>query len=357
MSLRSERSPPGPATALSSADRAEHGDGGRERRAVAKQRRRATDTVRAAVRDGALWKTGDVVVLACSGGRDSIAGLALLADLRLALGHQLVVGHIDHQLRNDGEAVAHLVRTAAARFGVVAHCKQVAVAAGPQLEARARTARYAALQAIRAEVGGAVIATAHHADDQAETLLMRLSRGAGADALRGIASQRDDDVVRPMLALDGNALKAVAIAANLDWIDDPSNVDTSFTRNHMRHVALPALEAGQPGAARGIVRSMRTLADAGSVSGFWVDRFLDSVAVTTASTLRLPRSAMPNDAAVLGPLVRSVALRLGVAVPGQRAATELARACGQGAPCSIEIAGLNVMLSDEYALFAVRHVA
>ncbi len=167
---------------------------------------------------------GTAVDCAVSGGPDSLALLVLATDA----GCRVTAWHVDHGLRPGSAAEADVVARAAARWGAAfeacaAHCQP-----GPNLEARARAARY--------EVLPQGVLTGHTADDQAETVLLNLIRGAGLDGLAGI-----DPARRPILALRRHETEALCDAVGLQPVQDPSNLDPAHRRNRIRHELLPML--------------------------------------------------------------------------------------------------------------------
>jgi len=162
-----------------------------------------------------------------SGGADSLALLVLATEAGLSA----TAVHVDHGLRSSSAAEAEVVKGAAAGVGASFQARRVVVAPGPNLEARARTARYAALPP--------GVLTGHTADDHAETILLNLLRGAGLD---GLAPMRDNDrISRPLLSLRRSETRALCQAAGLTPVEDPSNLDPRFTRNRIRHDLLPLL--------------------------------------------------------------------------------------------------------------------
>ena len=169
---------------------------------------------------------GTEAVAAVSGGADSLAMLALAveADLRVT------AVHVDHDLRPGSADEADVVRDVAASLGAGFRAERVAVGAGPNLEARARAARRAVLPP------GAM--TGHTADDQAETLLLNLARGAGLDGLAGMRP----GPTKPILALRRSETHALCAARGFVPVDDPSNDDPIHRRNRMRHEVLPLLD-------------------------------------------------------------------------------------------------------------------
>lgn len=168
---------------------------------------------------------GTEVSCAVSGGADSLALLVLAREAGCAV----TAFHVDHGLRVGSAVEAEVVRAAAERFGAGFRALQVTVEPGPNLEARARAARYAALP-------GDVL-TGHTADDQAETVLLNLLRGAGLDGLAGMAPER-----RPIRRLRRAETRALCAELELAVVDDPSNQDMAFRRNRVRHELLPLLD-------------------------------------------------------------------------------------------------------------------
>jgi tRNA(Ile)-lysidine synthase len=205
-----------------------------------------------AIRTSRLWDPGERVLVAVSGGLDSTVLLELLHALARAHGGRLEVASVDHGLRPEAVQEVAAVGRHASALGLPFHALTVEVQPGPDLQARARLARRAALRS----VGTPVIALAHHRDDQAETVLYRLLRGSGALGLRSMAA-RSGPWVRPLLREPRDVLEAWARVAGLRWADDPTNA-TSL-RGRMRRL-LPEIDALHGGAAAALCRSARLLA-------------------------------------------------------------------------------------------------
>jgi tRNA(Ile)-lysidine synthase len=174
---------------------------------------------------------GTAVTCAVSGGADSLALLALAT----AAGCEVTAVHVDHGLRPGSGADADVVQAAAERFGAGFRSVQVHVEPGPNLEARARSARYQVLPAD--------VLTGHTADDQAETVLLNLLRGTGLDGLAAMRPERPDGPRRPLLGLRRADTRALCAALGLHPVEDPSNTDRSLLRNQIRHDLLPLLAA------------------------------------------------------------------------------------------------------------------
>ena len=266
------------------------------------------------------------VVVACSGGPDSLGLLVLAA----RAGLEPVAVHVDHGLRPDGHADARVVATAAAELGLASRAVAVMVEPGPNLEARARQARYAALETVRSELGATAILTAHTADDHAETVLLNLLRGSGLNGLAGIPRERGA-VVRPVLDLRRSELRAWCGRLTVEPVDDPSNRDERHRRNWIRHSVLPLLSAG---ADRDLVpvltRQAAVMAQDAALLDALADELLDaagrvrpSVAVLRDAPPALARRALRRW---LGPPWPSLAdlERIEAVVAGQCRATEVA---------------------------------
>jgi tRNA(Ile)-lysidine synthase len=201
--------------------------------------------VHATIRRRGLLHGGETVLIAVSGGPDSVALLDVLCALRAPLGLTLGIIHVDHGLRPDSGSDAELVQALGEGLGVPVEIERVQVrrTAGARwqgLEAEARRLRYAVLAAGAAAIGAQRVATGHTADDQAETVLMRLLEGAGPRGLAGIPAERGI-YVRPLIDVSRAEIMAHLLERGLPWRVDPSNRDLSFRRNRVRHELLPYL--------------------------------------------------------------------------------------------------------------------
>ena len=169
--------------------------------------------------------SGSALICGVSGGADSLALLVLA----VAAGCDVTAVHVDHGLRKGSSIEADLVREVAARLGAGFRSEQLRVEPGPNLEARARAARLGVL--------GPTAALGHTADDRAETMLVNLLRGAGADGLASIRRDRR----HPIVDLRRSETEAVCAAEGLVPFTDPSNTDPAFVRNRIRDEVLPLL--------------------------------------------------------------------------------------------------------------------
>lgn len=197
-------------------------------------------------------------VIAFSGGVDSTVLLHSLATTRAMHGKELLAVHVNHHLHEESDSWEQHCATTAARYEVQfeAHSVTVPVDSGESIEAAARDARYAVFRSIVNEQDW--LLSAHHEDDQAETLLLNLMRGSGPAGIAGIGVKQEfagGYLVRPLLGVSGTEIVAYARQQSLDWIDDPSNLDTRFDRNYLRQNLMPQLADRWPGLATRLSRS------------------------------------------------------------------------------------------------------
>ena len=222
-----------------------------------------------ALADGA-WRVGipdgAAILLAVSGGPDSTALLHGAARLAPPRGWRLSVAHLDHALRAGSADEAAAVAASAVRLGLPVEIRRTDVRALAAAERRSvedagRQARYRFLEEVAAKLGPeTLIATAHTADDAAETVLLRLARGSGLRGVRGIPARRGS-IVRPLLHARRAVLRAALDAAGIDYVTDPSNTDQAHARNRVRADLLPALERLNPAAVDALIRFGRLAAD------------------------------------------------------------------------------------------------
>ena len=218
---------------------------------------RAEEFVR---REELLPVDGGLVLCAVSGGLDSVTLLHFLHRLSQEEDFQLAAAHYNHCLRGeDSEEDARFVEQLCADWGIpcVAGDGDVAGYAqehGMSIEEAARHCRYAFLEEAAAALGGACIATAHQAEDQAETVLMQLIRGSGSEGLGGMSPRRDK-LIRPFLTVSREEIEAYAAAHDIPHREDASNHDLHFTRNKIRHQLIPLLQEINPAVVQAIGRA------------------------------------------------------------------------------------------------------
>lgn len=273
-----------------------------------------------ALRELCHVRAGDRLLLAVSGGADSVAllrALAIIAD-RPHWQLRLHVGHVHHHLRDAADADADFVADLAARLGLDFHLEHIhPVDADGNLESAARRLRYTALQRIAHHADCSAVATAHHADDQLETMLMRLIRGTSVQGLAAMAARRPLDdrtpLIRPMLRSDHAAAVAFLQRLGQGWREDATNTERSRWRARLRADVLPVLRELRPDAAAKAVDTADRLRDAARL----VDRHVqDAIAAHVHRTdhrfhLNRP-TARDMPPALLRSVLRTLLLDLGV---------------------------------------------
>lgn len=201
------------------------------------------DHIRSAITRYSMLLPGQRLAVAVSGGADSVALLAALRELAPELGITLAVAHVNHELRGaESAADQQFVQELAAAAGLVCHVRRGPVAAGENLEQAAREQRRSFFTELVASGTVHHVATAHTEDDQAETVLLRLLRGAGPHGLAAILPVTREGLIRPALDLSRAALRTWAASQGVRWREDTSNLDPAFARNRLRRDLLPALE-------------------------------------------------------------------------------------------------------------------
>lgn len=277
---------------------------------------------------------GADLVCAVSGGADSLALLVLA----VAAGCRVTAVHVDHGIRPGSQTEADVVADAARRYGAEFRAVQVEVPDGPNLEARARAARR--------EVLPSGAATGHTMDDQAETVLVNLLRGAGRDGLGGMRRGSE----HPILSLRRSQTRALCVSERLEPVEDPSNRDPRFVRNRVRHELLPLCSEI---AGRDLVPILARQAEIVRYESELLDSMAADIEVTSASELasapvplarRAARSWLTSDG--YPPDLAAVERVLAVA-RGEAGATDVApgvrvrRARGEMAITRIEEIGSN----------------
>lgn len=234
------------------------------------------------------------VLVAASGGIDSSCLLDVLCELRGKLDLEVAVGHVNHGLRGAAsEGDAAFVRELAGERGCSFHCAEAdptELRAGtssrerPTVQEAARSTRYAALNRLCDEAGAQRIATAHTANDQAETVLLRLLRGSGPDGLGGIPERSSDGrVVRPLLSVTREQIEAWAAERGLVWREDASNASTIYARNRLRHDVLPQLERNFN---RRVLRTLANFAETTRRDAEWIESIVEAEAAKRFQVIR-----------------------------------------------------------------------
>ena len=204
-------------------------------------------TVAGTVSRWGMLRRGDAVLVAVSGGPDSVALLHVLIELSADLGLRLGVAHLNHSLRGRAsDSDAAFVSTLAQKLNITCHTfkkdiQKLREKEGGNLEERSRRARYAFFEKTAAANGYRKIAIGHHADDSAELVLMNLLRGSGPGGIAGIAPVRGRSIVRPLIDVRRRDIIAYLQAGHISFVQDASNRDPGFLRNRIRNKLIPEL--------------------------------------------------------------------------------------------------------------------
>ncbi len=199
---------------------------------------------------------GSRILLAVSGGGDSMAMLHAMASISTSLKIELHAHGVDHGLRPEASVELDNAECLARELGVSFSRSKLSVERGSNLQARARAYRYAQLREVAHSLSAECIATAHHADDRAETVLMRLMRGLGPTGL-AVLAPRSGDLIRPLSRARKSHIIAYLGRHRIQFAEDPSNCDLHYLRSRVRQQLLPQLLTEAPG----IVRHLNSLAD------------------------------------------------------------------------------------------------
>jgi tRNA(Ile)-lysidine synthase len=300
-------------------------------------------------------------LVAFSGGLDSTVLLHALVNSMSAHQRPMLAVHIDHGLQADSGRWAQQCRDTAAEYGVEFHSERVAVdiRGGQGVEAAAREARYAALAELL--LPGDWLLSAHHREDQAETLLLNLLRGSGPAGLAGIAALRRFArgwLARPLLSVSQQALRDYAARHKLQWIDDPSNQDYAFDRNFLRHEVLPGIESRWPGAAKRLYRSSLVasesaalLRELGAIDARLLGDRPDRLDLAALRSLPLPRQRN-----VLRYVLRAIGLSMPSAAQLQRLLDEVVGAREDAEPL-LRWPGLEIRRYREHLYLLVPEQA
>ena len=255
---------------------------------------------------------GSTIIVALSGGADSLALAAATAFEASRLGLRAASLTVDHGLQDDSAEVAARVARTAAELGLDPLIVRVDVAGEGGPEAAARDARYGVLRDAAADVRAAAVLLGHTLDDQAETVLLGLARGSGAASLQGMAPVREDDDgvrwVRPLLGVRRETTRAFCAASALDPWDDPHNLDDRYARVRVRERVLPVLEAELgPGIAEALVRTAEQLREDAEAFDEMIQETIEDIVEHAEAGISVSVAALAaNPAALRNRIIRLV---------------------------------------------------
>ncbi len=255
---------------------------------------------------------GSTVIVALSGGADSLALAAATAFEASKLGLRAASLTVDHGLQDDSAEVASTAAQAAAALGLDPLIVRVQVDGEGGPEAAARDARYRVLRDAAADVRAAAVLLGHTLDDQAETVLLGLARGSGATSLQGMAPSREDDDglrwLRPLLGVRRETTRAFCAASDLEVWDDPHNVDDRYARVRARERVLPVLEAELgPGIAEALVRTAEQLREDAEAFDEMIHETIEDIVEHAEAGISVSVAALAaNPAALRNRIIRLV---------------------------------------------------
>ncbi|MEW6668492.1 MAG: tRNA lysidine(34) synthetase TilS [Thermodesulfobacteriota bacterium] len=263
--------------------------------------RETVDKVRKTIAGHGMIRPGETVIVAVSGGPDSVCLLHILYCLRKELHMKLVVAHFDHGLRpHEDESETGLVRSLAASLNLPFETERSATDLGSagSLEEEAREARYDFLERVRGLHSGRKIAVAHTLNDQAETFLMRLLRGSGPSGLSGIPPVRGGVIIRPLIEVSRREVETYLKVHGLPFAIDSSNVQAAHLRNRIRLELIPLLLEYQPRLVEHLAETADRMREDGEIldilAADWMEREAE---MTPAGQITIPLApflAVPN---------------------------------------------------------------
>ncbi|MFH1502569.1 MAG: tRNA lysidine(34) synthetase TilS [Candidatus Eisenbacteria bacterium] len=254
------------------------------------------DKVRATIRRYGMISVRDTVLAAVSGGPDSVCLLHVLAGLRDELEFELRVAHLDHRFRGEeSRRDAEFVSDLAGRLGLPCRCEEENVPAfllsnSMSKQDAARMLRYKFLVTVSKQEYCQRIATGHNADDQAETVLMRVIRGSGPDGLAGIPPKRDGTIIRPLIDVWRSEIESYLEEHDLPHRTDESNLESAYARNRVRNELLPVLAEYNPRISQSLVTLGRIMT--GVREHF--DRLTDEALPRVVKSTRLGQFALDS---------------------------------------------------------------
>lgn len=251
------------------------------------------------------------ILVGLSGGADSVALLVCLCGLRHEIGFGLSAVHVNHGLRENARGDEAYCRALCARLDVPLICSSVEIKAKCNIESEARTARYAAFNEAMVRTGAEMLALAHHADDQAETVIMHLLYGTGAAGLGGMHEHRNG-LWRPFLRLRRDDLQNYLRAQEISWREDESNADIDFTRNRIRAQIMPCLESCAPEVVCTIGRTAEIMRSEDECLNAFADDWLEKHASDSSFPFILADELKTQHTALLRRIIRRYAARCGI---------------------------------------------
>ncbi len=240
------------------------------------------------------------LLVAVSGGSDSVALLHILCSLRKQLGVTIGVAHVNHGLRGtESDSEEDFVRVLSRDFDCSFHCIKLSGAPSSGIEEWARQRRYSFFHDISRKHGYDWIATGHTRDDQVETVLMRLIRGTGLNGLRGIHPVREDRVIRPLLKIGRDSLRTYLRKHSVQWCEDSSNQHNAFQRNKIRHTLVPVIREQYGEGTKNIAKIADLAAEVLEILQPRINTWIKNHVVTSKDSFRIGKDGFTENPAII----------------------------------------------------------
>ena len=269
------------------------------------------------IQEHGMLPEGSKALIGVSGGMDSTALFHILCALKGRLGFELAAAHFNHGIRAEAGGDERFVQELCEKLGVPLHTGRsdvpaLALKTGVSMEVAAREARHAYFREIMREHGFDRLALAHHRDDQAETVLLRLVRGAGTAGLGAMSPVEGNGIVRPLLCVGREDIRGYCEENGILWREDATNADRSIPRNKVRHEVMPLLETLNPQASAALCRAAQLLREDEEYLLCEAAKALDGAKPRPCGGVSVPAGAF----SALHPAIRSRAVRLLLARAG-----------------------------------------
>ncbi|MBE7074228.1 MAG: tRNA lysidine(34) synthetase TilS [Clostridiales bacterium] len=266
------------------------------------------------IKENGLIKEGEIIGVGCSGGSDSIALLHYLSGVQEKLDIEVVAIHIDHQIREDSYIDADLVKALARDLGIRYYkfrvdVPKLAKEKGQGLEECARDARYGVFKSVLQKGLVDKIALAHHAEDQAETILMHIFRGSGLAGAKGMEAKSDKAFIRPMLNVTKAEIYQYVEDNRLEYREDYTNKDTAYNRNFVRNVLFPDIVSRWPNAVQAIVNFGKSVKED---DDYIKKQVYDDALIYEEKTVKIPISYFLYDKAIVSRVIFKALKNIGI---------------------------------------------
>ncbi|MBO5954934.1 MAG: tRNA lysidine(34) synthetase TilS [Clostridia bacterium] len=260
------------------------------------------------IKEHKMIKSGEIIGVACSGGRDSISLLHYLNSIKAELDCEVVAINVDHGIRQlsalDTEFVMQFCKDHKIRaYKFKGEALKVAKEEKLTVEQAARKVRYGIFETVVQKGVCDKIALAHHMYDQAETVLLNILRGAGLNGARGMEPVRDGIYIRPLLATPRENIMAYIDEFGLEYVDDETNKDTTYSRNYLRNIVMPALRRHFHGADRSLVNFAELCAKDDNFINSKIDT---NTMIETKEYVKVPLSYFYQDEALVNRILKKV---------------------------------------------------